>query len=63
MDEVAMSDVNLSSLSPMEFFKLEKKIAQRHLGHFPWLIVTWSITNFVVWLSVWPLVLFGVMPL
>lgn len=64
---MSQTDVNLdrdlSGLSNAELFRLERDIARRHLGHFPWMIVTWSILNFVIWLSLWPLVLMGVIPL
>lgn len=38
-------------------------IASRHVGKFPYLAVIWSIANFAVWLSLWPLVIFGYIPL
>lgn len=54
---------DLTGLTNADLFKLEKEIAKRHLGHFPWLMVTWSILNFAVWLSLWPLVLLDIIPL
>ena len=56
-------NLDLSTLSDKELFRLERDIANRHVGRFPWLAVVWSITNFAVWLSLWPLVIFGVIPL
>ncbi len=54
---------NLSHMSNAELFRLERKIASYHIGHFPWLMVIWSLTNFTVWLSLWPLVFLGIIPL
>ncbi|MEL7486082.1 MAG: fatty acid desaturase [Pseudomonadota bacterium] len=54
---------DLSALSEQELFRLEREIAARHVGRFPWLAVFWSLANFAVWLSLWPLVIFGVAPL
>lgn len=55
--------VDLSTRSEEDLMRLEKHIAKRHLDHFPWLIVTWSLLNFAIWLSLWPLVMMGLMPL
>lgn len=54
---------DLSNLSTSELFRMEREIASRHLGHFPWLMVIWSLTNFAVWVSLWPLVFFDIIPL
>ncbi|RIJ29513.1 fatty acid desaturase [Henriciella algicola] len=56
-----MSD--LASKSQAELMRIERDIARRHIGKFPWLAVTWALTNLAVWLSLWPLVLMGVIPL
>ena len=53
----------LSNLSDAELMKLEREIAGKHINHVPWLSVAWSISNFLVWVSLWPLVIFGVVPL
>ena len=55
--------VDYKSLSHAELFRLEREIADKHLGKVPWLAVVWSLTNFAIWLSLWPLVMFGVVPL
>lgn len=52
-----------SSMSSKELQKLEREIAEKHLGKFPFLAVFWSIANFVTFLALWPLVLFGIIPL
>lgn len=54
---------DLSELSNTELMKLERKIAQKHSGMFPWLMVTWAFTNLACWLMLWPLVFSGTIPL
>lgn len=54
---------DLSTLSNAELMRLEREIARKHQGHFPYLAVTWAFANLAIWLSLWPLVLFGVIPL
>jgi len=54
---------DLSKLSHAELVRMEREVARRHLGHFPWMIVTWSLVNFAVWVSLWPLVFLDVIPL
>ena len=59
-----MTDLkNLSELSQKELIRMEREIAAKHVGRKPWLAITWSISNFVIWLSLWPLVLTGTIPL
>lgn len=53
----------LSSASDAELMKMERDVARRHIGKFPWLAVIWAFGNFLVWLSLWPLVLTGILPL
>lgn len=53
----------LRSLGSQELMKLEGEIARRHMGGVPWLAVAWGLGNFVVWLSLFPLVLGGYLPL
>ena len=54
---------DLSSLSSGELRKLENQIARKHSGMVPWGIVAWAFGNLALWLSLWPLVLTGLMPL
>ncbi|MCE9523268.1 MAG: beta-carotene hydroxylase, partial [Alphaproteobacteria bacterium] len=58
-----MSAVDLRTLSQAELVQREREIAARHIDKFPWLAVTWAFTNFAVWLSLWPLVMTGTLPL
>ncbi len=41
----------------------EYAIAQKYMGRVPWEMVAWGLLNFALWLSLWPLVLGGVIPL
>ena len=41
----------------------EYAIARKYLGRVPWEMVAWGLGNFVLWLSIWPLALTGVLPL
>ena len=54
---------DLSTLSSAELMRLERDIARQHTDKFPWLSVLWAFTNLAVWLSLWPLVLTGTLPL
>jgi beta-carotene hydroxylase len=56
-----MSDI--SRLSNSELIKLEKEIASRFMGGVPWGSVAWGLGNLAVWISLWPLVFLGIMPL
>ena len=51
------------TMSPAELIKAEREIARRHVGKFPYLAVSWALVNLTVWLSLWPLVLTGYLPL
>ncbi len=54
---------DLSQLSDAELRRLELKIARKHSGMFPWGAVAWAFGNLAVWLSLWPLVFTGLLPL
>jgi beta-carotene hydroxylase len=41
----------------------ERAIAQKYIGDFPWLMVTWGLGGFALWLALWPLAHSGVIPL
>jgi len=41
----------------------EKAIADRFIGGFPWVMVLWPLVNTTLWLSLWPLVMTGLLPL
>ena len=53
----------LSGLPPAELMRMEREIARRHVGRFPWGSLVWAVLNLAVWLSLWPLVLLDVVPL
>lgn len=42
---------------------LEKAIAEKYIGGFPWVMVIWPLANTTLWLSLWPLAFNGVIPL
>lgn len=46
-----------------DLMRAEREIARRHIGKFPYLAVIWAFGNVAVWLSLWPLVMMGVLPL
>ncbi|MBD2840747.1 fatty acid desaturase [Erythrobacter rubeus] len=54
---------DLSALSDGELRKLELKIARKYSGRVPWIAVFWAFGNLAVWLSLWPLVMSGILPL
>lgn len=43
--------------------KAERAIMNKYLGGISWIMVAWGIGNCLVWLSLWPLVLSGILPL
>lgn len=46
-----------------ELLRAERDIAKQFLGRVPWEMVAWGLGNFVLWLSLWPLTLSGILPL
>ena len=62
-----MSDVlagkDLSALDESELMALERQIARRYLGKIPWFAVIWAFGNFAIWVSLFPLVMLGILPL
>ncbi|NOT39606.1 MAG: beta-carotene hydroxylase [Alphaproteobacteria bacterium] len=58
-----MSITDISALPEAELIRREREIAARHIDKFPWFAVIWAFANFAVWLSLWPLVLSGTLPL
>lgn len=53
----------LSEMSEKDLMRLEREIAHRHIGKFPWGSVVWCFANITIWLSLWPLVFSGILPL
>ena len=54
---------NLSTMSEQELMRLEREIARRHIDKFPYFAVFWGFGNLAIWLSLWPLVFMGIIPL
>ncbi|MEL6413850.1 MAG: fatty acid desaturase [Pseudomonadota bacterium] len=55
--------IDLSQLTEAELIRMEREIAARHIDKFPYFSVIWAFTNTAIWLSLWPLVFMGVIPL
>jgi beta-carotene hydroxylase len=62
MESVAI-DADLSDLSSKELIRAEQAIAKQFMGGVPWFAVFWAFANLTVWLSLWPLVILGYLPL
>jgi len=58
-----VSTVDLDSLSEDELDALERRIAGKYMHMVPWGAVAWGLLNLLVWLSLFPLVMLGLMPL
>ena len=41
----------------------EQAIARQNMGGVPWFAVAWGLGNFAIWLALWPLVIFGAVPI
>jgi len=63
MDKSSILPADLSGLSSSELMKLERQIAKKHSGMFPWLMVIWAFANLICWLALWPLVFTDTLPL
>lgn len=57
-----MSDRDLKKLTPKELARIERDIARRHIGKFPWVAVVTGLGIFVAWLALWPLVFMDIIP-
>lgn len=53
----------LAGLTKKELIRREQEIAQRYMGGVPWFAVFWGLGNLAVWLTLWPLVFNGFLPL
>jgi beta-carotene hydroxylase len=52
-----------ATLTEKDLRKQEQAIARKYADRLPWEAVAWGLGNLLVWLSLWPLVFLGVMPL
>jgi beta-carotene hydroxylase len=43
--------------------KQERHIARKYADRFPWEVLVWGFGNLIIWLSLWPLVFFDLLPL
>ncbi|MEL7129589.1 MAG: fatty acid desaturase, partial [Pseudomonadota bacterium] len=62
LEDLAKAD-DLTALTDRDLTRLERQIASRHMGYVPWFAVAWAFVNLAVWLSLWPLVFGGIVPL
>ena len=59
-----MSEIQYSSPANVDALdSAERQIAAKYMRMVPWGAVAWAFSNLAVWLSLWPLVLFDIMPL
>ena len=56
--EIAYNELNEKQLDIHE-----RQIAGRYMHDLPWSAVAWGLGNLAIWLSLWPLVVMGIMPL
>ncbi|MBL4679132.1 MAG: fatty acid desaturase [Pseudomonadales bacterium] len=61
MDQVT-SVQECADLSEDQLGVLERRIAGKFMHIVPWGAVVWGIGNFILWLSLWPLVLMDIIP-
>ncbi|MEP3225026.1 MAG: fatty acid desaturase [Parasphingorhabdus sp.] len=50
-------------LAEKDLRKQERAIARKYADRLPWEAVAWGLGNLLIWLSLWPLVIFNVLPL
>ena len=62
VDQVAQ-DINYEALNDEELDALERKIAAKYIQKSTLGIVVWGFSNTLIWLSLWPLVIFGIVPI
>lgn len=56
-------EIDWHGMTESELDVMERKIAGKYMRIVPWGAVAWGIGNLLVWLSLWPLVLLGYLPL
>ena len=62
MDQVAVP-ADLDALSDEQLDVLERKVAAKYMQIVPWGAIVWGITNCLVFIALFPLVLLDIMPL
>lgn len=61
--DLMTAQTDLSRLSNEELARMERSVARRHLNKFPYLLVIGAFVNLAVWLSLWPLLFMGLIPI
>lgn len=59
----ADQSMDVASLSEAQLDVLERQIAAQYMRIVPWGAVAWGLSNLLVWLALWPLVLMEYVPL
>ena len=63
MNQMDTISPTLSSDERKHLAQQERDIAGKYVGGVPWIMVAWGLGNFTLWVSLWPLVFLGVIPL
>ena len=63
MNQMDTISPTLSSDERKRLAQQERDIARKYVGGVPWIMVAWGLGNFTLWVSLWPLVFLGVIPL
>lgn len=63
MSQAVAADTAAETAREQELLRREVEISRKYLGRVPWEMVAWGLGNFVLWLSIWPLTLSGLLPL
>lgn len=58
-----MTTIDVDTAASRRLARQEREIADRFMGGVPWGAVAWGFGNLAFWLSLWPMVLTGFMPL
>ncbi len=61
--ETSTENPPVSASEKRAMMREELEIARRHMGRVPWEMVAWGLGNFVLFVSLFPLVMTGIMPL
>ena len=60
---IAETTLALSREEEQRLYREEMTIARKYIGPFPIVMALWCFTNLACWLSLWPLVIFNIIPL
>ncbi len=63
MDQVMSNMTNPATEQSRELDADERQIAAKYMRIVPWGAVIWAFSNLAIWIALWPLVLYDIMPL